>query len=307
MNPRRVPAKAASGRLAARPFDSSPGRLGRGFSLRIPPHGLARGASLVMTLFCGLLAGCATFAPRIQAPSPQILEEPPVAGWGAEKLLQILDQRDRQFRSVRALASVSYRGPEGRQGFQEAILVQRPDRARLETLSMLGVILIVTVNGDQIAGFHPREGVFIRGESTKENLFRYTRIPLELEEMTRLLVGLPPVAPASDWQTAGDSLYRDRGGHGKEIVTFDLQTGLPVRWHRLGANGSPELSAAFENFAPTPAGLFPLKIIFESAGQQRSLEIAYEEPEINAALPSELFSQQKPANAKELPIEALGQ
>ncbi|MBI1998627.1 MAG: hypothetical protein HYS66_19430 [Deltaproteobacteria bacterium] len=89
-------------------------------------------------------------------------------------------------------------------------------------------------------------------------------------------------------------------------MTFDLQTGLPVRWHRLGPDGSPELSAAFENFSRTPAGLFPLKIIFESAVQQRSLEIAYEEPEINAALPSELFSQQKPANATELPIEALG-
>lgn len=274
--------------------------LGRGPA----PRRLAAG--LVSALLCGFVSGCATFVPQIQPPGDQILREPPPAGWSADKLLQILDQRDRQFRSMRALASVSYRGPEGRQGFQEAILIQRPDRARLETLSMLGAILIVTVNADQIAGFHPREGVFIRGESSKENLFRYTRIPLELEEMTRLLVGLPPVAPATDWQAGGGSLYHDRGGQGKEIVTFDLQSGLPVRWYRLAADGSAELSAAFENFLPTPAGLFPSKIILEAAGQQRSVEIAYEAPEINAALPAELFSQQKPANAKELPIEALG-
>ncbi len=275
---------------------------------RLPANGASRGlgARFILTLLGGLLAGCSTFAPLIQPPDAQILKEPPAAGWTTDKLLQILEQRDRQFRSVRSLASVSYRGPEGQQGFQEAILVQRPDRARLETLSMLGAILIVTVNGDQIAGFHPREGVFIRGESTKENLYRYTRIPLELEEMTRLLVGLPPVAPGSDWQTAGGSLYRDRGGQGKEIVTFDLQSGLPVRWHRLGPDGSSVLSAAFENYSSTPAGPFPSKIIFEAAGQQRSVEIVYEAPEINAALPSELFSQQKPANSKELPIEALG-
>src|SRR3970040_905224 len=97
-------------------------------------------ARIVLALLSGFRTGCAPFAPLIQAPSPQILEEPPVAGWGTEKLLQILDQRDRQFRSVRSLASISYRGPEGRQGFQEAILVQRPDRARLETLSMVGAI-----------------------------------------------------------------------------------------------------------------------------------------------------------------------
>ena len=274
----------------------------------VPASEASRGLSarLVSTLLCGLLCGCATFEPRIQPPAPQILKEPPAAGWSTDKLLQILDQRDRQFRSVRALASVSYRGPEGRQGFQEAILVQRPDRVRLETLSMLGAILIVTVNGDQIAGFHPREGVFVRGESSKENLFRYTRIPLELEEMTRLLVGLPPVAPASNWRSAGGSLYRDRDGQGKEIVTFDLQSGLPIRWYRLGADGNPELSAAFENFSPTPAGLFPSKIILEAAVEQRSVEIVYEGPEINAQIPAELFSQQKPANVQEYPIEALG-
>jgi len=66
------------------------------------------------------------------------------------------------------------------------------------------------------------------------------------------------------------------------------------------------LSAAFENFASTPAGLFPLKISLEAAGQKRVLEITYQEPELNASIPPELFSQQKPANAKELPIEAIG-
>ena len=103
------------------------------------------------------------------------LGQQPVAGWTAEKFLGILSQRDRQFQSLRSLASVYYRGPEGTQGFQEAVLVQRPDKARLETLSLLGAILIVTVNADQIAGLHPSEGVFVRGKSSKENLFRYTR------------------------------------------------------------------------------------------------------------------------------------
>jgi hypothetical protein len=253
----------------------------------------------------GLLVGCSTFVPQIQPLDQQILEEPPVSGWTTDKTLEIIAQRERQFRSLRALASVLYRGPEGKQGFQEAVVVQRPDRARLETLSMLGAILIVTVNGDQIAGFHPREGVFIRGESSKENLFRYTRIPLELEEMTRLLVGLPPVARASDWKMAGSSLYRNLDGRGKEIVTFDIERELPIRWYRLGPDGNPEMSAAFENFSSTAAGLFPLKIVFEVPMQQRSVEIVYEEPEINGALAPELFFQQKPANVKELPIEAL--
>jgi hypothetical protein len=206
---------------------------------------------------------------------------------------------------LRSLASVHYRGPEGNQGFQEAVLVQRPDKARLETLTLLGAILIVTVNGDQIAGLHPREGLYLRGKSSKENLFRYTRIPLELQEMTRLLIGLPPVMIAADWQIGGSSLYRDLNGQGKEIVVFDLAREVPIRWYRLGSDGSPELSASFDSFSPTPVGLFPSKISLEAAAEKRSLEIVYQEPEVNVAIEPSLFVLEKPASAQEVPIEAL--
>ena len=258
-----------------------------------------------MAVTLAVAEGC-SIAPQIQPPTPSLLEQPPVEGWTANKLVRILTERNEQFHSLRTLATVSYRGPEGRQAFQEAVLVQRPDRLRLETLSGLGAILIVTANGNQIAGFHPREGLFLRGQSSKENLFRYTQIPLELQEITGLLVGLPPVTSASKWKIGGSSLYRELEGSGKEIITFDPAREIPIRWHRLAPDGSPELSAAFENFSSTPAGLFPSKITLEAASQQRSLEIVYQEPELNAALPPELFSQQKPANVKELPIEALG-
>jgi hypothetical protein len=65
---------------------------------------------------------------------------------------------------------------------------------------MLGAILIVTANNQEIIGYHPREGVLVRGRSSKENLLRLTQIPLELEEVTALLLGLPPVEPSASWR-----------------------------------------------------------------------------------------------------------
>lgn len=260
---------------------------------------------VLLAVITAAMVGCSTATRQIPSPTELDLGQPPVTGWTADKLAAILVQRDQTFQSLRSLASVHYRGPEGNQGFQEAVLVQRPDKVRLETLTLLGAILIVTVNVDQIAGFHPREGLYLRGKSSKENLFRYTGIPLELHEMTRLLIGLPPVMNSADWQISGSALYRELNGRGKEIVVFDLTREVPIRWYRLGPDGSSELSAAFENFSSTPAGLFPSKITLEAADQKRFLEIVYQEPEVNVEIAPSLFVQEKPANAKEVPIEAL--
>jgi outer membrane lipoprotein-sorting protein len=262
---------------------------------------------LLFAVVPAVMVGCSTAARQIPSPPQLELEQPPITGWTADKLVGILSHRDRQFQSLRALASVSYRGPEGNQGFQEAVLVQRPDKVRLETLSLLGAILIITVNGDEIAGFHPREKLYLRGKSTKENLYRYTGIPFELQEMTRLLAGLPPVRNSTGWQIGGNSLYRELDGGGKEIVVFDLVREIPVRWYRLGPDGSPALSAAFENFSATPAGLFPSNITLEAetSAQKRSLAIVYQDPEVNVEIAPSLFDQEKPPNAKEVPIEAL--
>ena len=60
-----------------------------------------------------------------------------------------MSQRVQQFRSIKGLAQVDYTGPDGKHGFQEAVLVQRPDRLRLETLSFSGAILIVTANSKE--------------------------------------------------------------------------------------------------------------------------------------------------------------
>ena len=104
------------------------------------------------------MVGCSTVARQIPAPPELDSGQQPASGWTADKLVGILAKRDQQFQSLRSLASVHYRGPEGNQQFQEAVLVQRPDKARLETLTLLGAILIVTVNADQIAGLHPERG-----------------------------------------------------------------------------------------------------------------------------------------------------
>jgi hypothetical protein len=247
--------------------------------------------------------GCSTTA------FPPTPTQVPTRQWNADELIDALQQRDQQFHSLRTLARLDYAGPEGKSDFQEVILVQRPDRLRLESLCCLGAItiMIVTVNDQEILGYLPREDVFLRGQRSKENLRRLTKLPLPLEvkEVTALLLGLPPVNSAATPQANGNSLSFPAADGDQDVVAFETNDPVPTRWERRDAGGEAEISVKFSDYAPTPAGLFPFRIAIESAIQKRRLEIRYQEPELNETLPADLFSQQKPANVKELPIEAL--
>lgn len=257
-------------------------------------------ANLLLAILAFIAAGCSTTA---KPPAPPQLAAPQ---WESAKLIESIGQRRQQFRSLRALARVNYAGPEGKHGFEEAVLVQRPDRLRLETLTLLGAILIVTANGQEIIGYHPREGVMVRGRSSKENLLRYTQIPLELDEITALLLGLPPVEPSAPWRQDGNSLIFSLNGRIKDSLAFESQLPVPTRWQRFNGAGALELTARFSEYMTTPAGLFPSKIDVDAPLQGRKLEIRFQDPEFNATIPAESFSQQKLPHVQEFPIDIIG-
>ncbi len=245
------------------------------------------------------LTACATVTPP---PTP----EAPAKAWEAADLIESLAQRQQQFRSIRTLARVDYAGPEGKRGFQEAVLVERPDRLRLETLSFLGTIYVVTVSEREIVGHDTREGLWVRGEGSKENLFRLTKIPLEIDEITALLLGLPPVRPGIPWRHNGNSLVFATSDGAKDVVSFESEHAVPTKWERVSRNGDVELRAVFTDYGPTDAGLFPSRIWLESITQERRLDLRYDGPELNVAIPPDAFSQKKPAHVTEIPIDALG-
>ena len=253
----------------------------------------------------GIILGASSCASTLYK-EPIDVETVPAREWSREELFQSLTERAERFRSLRSLASVHYQGKDGRGKFQEAIVVQRPDRLRLETLSSFGVLLVVTANGDRVAGYDPRENFFVHGKSSKENLARLTRIPLELREIAALLMGLPPVAAQGNWEGKQNSLRRELPGGRNEVVTFHSKLGIPTQWERSGPNGGIEMSAHFSDFSSTPAGPFPLKISLEAPAQQKRVEIRYQEPELNVDLSPGLFVLEKPQNVRELPIESLG-
>lgn len=273
----------------------------RPFCRRGPSTPLGISVIVSATILVGN-SSCAPILPRTTV----LFESATSSRRDPEELFRILAGRADQFRSLRSLAGVSYSGLNGRANFQEAVLVQRPDRLRLETLSNLVAVLVVTASDDELVGFHLQEGLFYRGRSSKENLLRYTQIPLELEEITSLLLGLPPVDRKGSWTARGNALIWERGEGKSDAVLFDPASGVPARWERLSAEKEIELAASFSDYLPTPAGPFPLTISLEAPAQQLRLQIHYQEPELNVSLPYDLFVQKRPDHAREVPLDSLG-
>ena len=209
-------------------------------------------------------------------------------------------------RSVRSLYRVRYSDGKERGGFHGAILVRRPDRLRLETLSLVGALLVLTADGNEVAAYLPRDKVILRGKSTKANLLRFTHIPLELDELTSLLVGLPPVNLQGRWEGSGSSFERHFSWGGGEAVLFDGAEGWPVQWRRMGPDGKVELTADFSDYIETRAGPFPSKITLHHGPSQSYWEIVYREPDVNVETPPSLFVQRRPDSVRELPFESLG-
>ena len=217
-----------------------------------------------------------------------------------------LQSRRDQLQSLKAVARVNYASGNAKQSFQEAVLVARPDRLRLETLSILGAVFIVTANGQEVAAYDPRGGTYIHGRGTKATLARFTQLPLELEEITALLLGLPRVDPAGVKQQDGNAVIVPSQQGRSDRVSFESDQPVPTRWERKNGQGQVELSATFAAYIQTPAGLFPTSMTIDLPLNKRRVEIRYEQPELNTAIANELFVQAKPANVKEYPIEALG-
>lgn len=246
------------------------------------------------------LAGCSTTRPPLLSGNlPD--ERRPIA-----ELVQSLAKRNTDLKSLRSLAAVNYAGPDGKHSFQEIVVVRRPNRLRLETLYPLGVLLVVTASPDEIAAFPTREGVFYRGKSTRDNLWRFTQIPLSVDETASLLMGLPPAAPKGEWRYEGPSIARDLGDGWKEAVTFHPAKPLPIRWQLFNPAGKVELNAEFGDYADTAAGPFSMRMALESPGRQMRLEITYDEPELNVDLATGLFMQKKPDNAREVALDSIG-
>ncbi len=246
---------------------------------------------------CSLLAAC---APRPKVPSPALS---PVA---TGELLQRVKTCGTAIETVRGLAKVRLTSKERTLSASQVLLAAFPDRLRAESLSPFGSpLLVLASDGQDLDVLLPGEGRFLHGPASADNLRRFTRLPLRLEDLVGLLLYRPPLL---SWrEVRGGSGEGDRyrlfldGPEGRrQVFTFDAALELTGAAYYNGADLLLEVD--YSDFTPNKPQ-YPRQVALHLPAYGVEATIRFSEVALNAEIPAETFRLQPPPGAKieELP------
>lgn len=252
-----------------------------------------RGLGFLLLL---LLAGCTAARP----PGPAL---PPAA---VEELQAILAARREAIRSLRSQASIAISSPERNAKASQFLVVERPDRLRVEVFSPFGIAFALTAADGELAAYIREQNRVFRGAATPENLGRYTSLDLQVSDVVDVVLGgAPPrkVESASVFvETATGRLrLRQETGQGAQVVLFAGDTRLPLAIEELDDDGTLLWRASFADYrgAPSPVAT---RIGLELPAAEQTVEIVLDDPEVNPSLPASLFSLPTPSGAQEVDL-----
>jgi outer membrane biogenesis lipoprotein LolB len=257
------------------------------------PPGIAVLATVV------LLAGCASrSAPRpIPAPAGTLP--------AADAIFAALAQRREAVRGLRALARLSYSSPDESRKAKQLLVAERPDRLRLEILSPFGAVFVLTTADGALAAWARDESTVYRGVASRQNLERYANVDLPVGTVVDLLLGTPPLQPDADTVVSNDAglteVWQD--------LSDTVQVGWfndhlePVRYEQREQSGEVRLRTAFDGYATIDGMSVPTQISIELPVEQRRVDLALSETEVNPALPDSVFALETPSGSRVVDLD----
>jgi len=254
------------------------------------------------------LALMTALAPACTEPSLR-LPPPPLASTtrpDAAVLTRILAERHNSVGSLRSMGRLTLSTPEGVRKTRVWVLVARPDRLRAEVLSLLGAAYVFTSRDGAMAAYIRRPATVYRGAASAANLDRYLNMPLPVTRVVNLLLGTPPLPPAEAGPSASTDGNRAelawKSDGETEIIGFSGE-GNPTRYEIRDAAGRLLLRADFLKYRKVGNLRFPSVVRLDSPPSRETIEIRWQEPELNPTLADSLFTLRTPEGSKEVVLD----
>lgn len=233
-----------------------------------------------------LLAGCAAKTP------------PPVVKVDPNALLQQVQAQRNQFSGLKGTARLKISTPDKNQSSTQALVIERPDQLRADVLSPFGQpVLQMTVTQGRLEAYVPSRKEVYRGAASADNLFRFTHIPLRINDLIALCLYSPPLISDSV-----DSVQDTNDG-----VTLLLADGQ--RFQRLFFDAGGRLTGAhflqqdqilltveWDDFDDAAQG-FPKSIHMELPLEQASAWLEYRKIDLNPTIAPKTYTLRIPDSA----------
>jgi len=228
--------------------------------------------------------------------------KPPASVWTelptADTLLRRLAETTGRVASLDAAAGVGLTVKGKYRSSQQFLLVEKPDRLRADVLTGFGqLVLQLATDGAELSVFLNTTvpGRFLRGPATDENLARFTRVPLSIRNMLRLLLYDPPlISYQQQAVTVVDDqlVLRLSADSQLQELLFDQQ--LRLVGCRYFSQSRLFLAVQFQKIAA--AEQFPQRVQIELPLEQTRLTLDFNELQLNGAIAAERFRLAQPAN-----------
>lgn len=248
------------------------------------------------------VAGCRPARPRLALPDTLP---------SADALLAGVVARRHAVTSLRGFARISYETAQESAGSRHVVVVAPPERFRLETLSPIGTLAVVTCDGRELAMWIRRDRRVYRGAATAASVAAYAGVPVSPADVTSMLLGLPPErTPTASATAARDDVRGLIRVHsaidaGHQDVWFAPDTLLPVASETSLGGEAAILRLDFADYRTIAGIAMPLTIDLHLDPDGRHVGVRYEAPTLGARVDDGLFVFPSRPGIEDLPLERL--
>lgn len=223
-----------------------------------------------------------------------------------EQLLREWQSLAPLLRSLRAEAKVSKSGAEGRLRGSVWMLVEQPDRLRIDIMSPLGPAATFASDGQQLTLIDLRQHRVSQGDACSSNVARFLGVGFAAKTVVQMLLGQPPelrgTLRAGCSRAAAPELRLHQAGGGVQELTGSADR--PSRLLRVEQRDAQERTLWRVEFADHRrlAGdrWLPHRLRFYDGRRRVQLELRMRSMEPDVAVPAEAFQLPPPAG---MPLE----
>lgn len=238
-----------------------------------------------------LLAACAPMRPNLG---------PPVSPDFADLLMQESHDKALGIRSVQGLATLKLEAPLNNINANQVLLAEMPDRLRAETLSPLGIpMLLLVADGDEMGALLPAQNLYYKGAATPKNLGTFVNLPLELSDLVGVLLYQPPMIDAWGKEAfilkGGGWLVIRRGTlERQELVFNEMRELIEVSYYE---DNDLYLKVHYAQFTGSDS-FYPKALTLEIPEKYATVSLKFSDVKTNGQIRPDLFKVAPPASAR---------